>query len=56
MRDGGNYLMFRWVGLVLALGGGIMAVVAGFSENWKIAVLGVVFLVIGIFAISRPNL
>lgn len=47
--------MFRWVGLGLAIIGGIMAV-ASVDSNLKIAVLGVLFVVIGIFVLSRPNL
>jgi hypothetical protein len=47
--------MFRWVGLGLALIGGITAVIAGAGSHWEVAIIGGIVFVVGIFALSRPN-
>jgi len=48
--------MIRWVGLGLSLVGGIVAVTAIFRANWEIAGIFIIVLIIGLFALSRPNL
>lgn len=47
--------MFGWVGLGLALVGGITAVIAGFGSHWEVAIIGGIIFVVGIFVLSRPN-
>ena len=48
--------MFRWVGLALSLVGGIVAVIAFTRANWEIGGIFVIILIVGLFALSRPNL
>jgi len=46
----------RWMGLILALIGGIMAVIAGFRGNFAVVgIFGVIF-IIGLYLESRPTL
>jgi len=46
---------FGWIGLILALIGGVVAVLAGFRSDYGVTgIFGEMFL-IGLFLISRPN-
>jgi hypothetical protein len=47
--------MFRWVGLVLALGGGITAVVAGANEHWMVTIIGAIIFIVGMVALAGSS-
>jgi membrane-bound ClpP family serine protease len=48
--------MFRWVGLGLAIVGGIMCVIYISAHNWTIAAIFGILFIIGLFVLNRPNL
>jgi hypothetical protein len=46
-------LALQWVGLVLALGGGVTAVIAGFQRHWEVAIIGCIVFIVGMFALTH---
>jgi hypothetical protein len=46
-------LLLQWVGLVLALGGGVTAVIAGFNGHWEVAIIGGIVFIVGMFALTH---
>jgi hypothetical protein len=46
-------LALQWVGLVLALGGGVIAVIAGFQRHWEVAIIGGIVFIVGMFALTH---
>jgi hypothetical protein len=46
-------LLLQWVGLVLALGGGITSVISGFQRNWEVAIIGGIVFIVGMFALTH---
>ena len=54
--DRGKTIMFRWVGLGLAVIGVIVAVPAVFNANFQLAFIFGLLALIGMFILSRPNL
>jgi hypothetical protein len=45
--------MLKWVGLGLAIIGGITAVIAGAGNHWEMAIIGGIVFVIGMFALIK---
>lgn len=46
-------MILQWVGLVLALGGGVTAVLAGFQRHWEVAIIGGIVFIVGMFALTH---
>ena len=46
-------MVLQWVGLVLALGGGVTAVLAGFQRHWEVAIIGGIVFIVGMFALTH---
>lgn len=45
--------MLRWVGLFLALGGGLTAIIAGKGEHWFAAIIGGLIFIVGMAALTH---
>lgn len=43
----------KWVGLGLAIAGGITAVIAGSNDHWTVAIAGGLVFVVGMFALGK---
>jgi hypothetical protein len=39
--------------LVLALGGGLTAVIAGFNGHWEVTIIGSIVFIVGMFAFTH---
>jgi hypothetical protein len=46
-------LLLQWVGLFLALGGGVSAIIAGFQGHWEVTLIGALVFIIGMFALTH---
>lgn len=47
--------MLRWVGLLMAVGGGLTAIIAGKGEDWFTAIIGGLIFVIGMAALTNRS-
>ena len=48
-----RWVVLRWVGLLMAIGGGLTAIIAGKGQDWFTAIIGGLIFVIGMAALSN---
>jgi hypothetical protein len=48
-----RWVVLRWVGLLMAIRGGLTAIIAGKGQDWFTAIIGGLMFVIGMAALSN---